>query len=70
MPHATGHGENLSERSCCFLIKIFNFYQKKTTSLRRNPSRTPFEHSEKQCVVRQMPTKRNCLVGILIYLQK
>ena len=34
-----------------FLIKIFNFYQKTTTSLQKNPSRTPFERSEKQYVV-------------------
>ena len=40
------------EGSCFFLIKIFNFYQKKTTSLQRTSSRTPFERSEKQCVVR------------------
>ena len=33
------------------LRKNFNFYQKTTTSLQSSPSRTPFERSEKQCVV-------------------
>ena len=50
--HTAGHGKGkkpIGEK--LFLIKIENFYQK-TTSLRRNPSHTPFERSEKQCVVR------------------
>ena len=31
--------------------KNFQFLSKTTTSLQKNPSRTPFERSEKQCVV-------------------
>ena len=31
--------------------KNFQFLSKTTTSLPKNPSRTPFERSEKQCVV-------------------
>ena len=49
--HTTEHGGKPIGEKLFFLIKIENFYQKKTTSLQSNPSRTPFERSEKQCVV-------------------
>ena len=32
--------------------KIFNFYQKQQLHAEKKPSCTPFERSEKQCVVR------------------
>ena len=44
MVYTTGHGEKPIGGKLFFLIKIFNFYQKKTTSLQRTPSRTSFEH--------------------------
>ena len=51
MPDTTGHGEKPIGEKLFFLIKIFNFYQKKTTSLQRNPPCTPFFRRKKQCVV-------------------
>ena len=47
----TGYGENLSERSY-FFDKNFQFLSKKITSPQKSPSRTPFERSEKQCLMK------------------